>query len=215
MSNNSNNVVYDSWEDACGDDVSTVSPNHIVNNISSKEQISVDVVVYDNHDTDDENLSVVSEDETIEEPSNLNSDCHCSWVVVEEQYEHWQIVKSKNDIRQENIRKKGLDLLSNPKKMEEKLRGTRLCNSVIDGTKCRYGAKCYYAHGIDKLIKKPCVFKQSCKFVQFSQGVYTNKPNKYMQVCHCWHPYETEKNYSKRMGVGNKEEKSKPTKINL
>lgn len=122
----------------------------------------------------------------------------------------------------EVARRAGFAILAGANKHQSQLTRTRLCNSVIDGTKCPHGTKCRFAHGIDQLTRNECAFGPTCWFCkQTSPGVYRNIPDKHGggKVCYCWHPEETVASYSSRMGLKTKGASvltvSEPIKIEL
>lgn len=76
---------------------------------------------------------------------------------------------------------------------------TRMCNSVLDGTQCKYGKKCFFAHTLAQLVKVPCTFGSGCRNVRTgANGKYMNKGDR---ICKFWHPNETTSSYKDRLGL--------------
>ena len=88
------------------------------------------------------------------------------------------------------------------KEQEIALLNTRLCHSVIYGTKCKYGPRCRFAHSIKDLSHKPCSFvdnngRSTCRRVEMIQTkIYENKGDR---ICQCWHPEESDESYLARI----------------
>jgi len=115
-------------------------------------------------------------------------------------------------------RTSAFETLSDKNLVDKKLTCTRMCRSVLAGTKCRH-SHCRFAHSVDQLVKKQCMFGKSCKFVhEESQGAYSNNKGygNHSKVCDFWHPEETEHSYSSRIGVSYKkqvEKEQSPEKV--
>jgi len=76
-----------------------------------------------------------------------------------------------------------------------------MCKSVEEGRKCLNGDSCRFAHNVDQLSIKECIFKDRCTFVHCQdseEGVYTNNDSK-QKLCQFLHPRETIENYLIRM----------------
>ena len=79
-----------------------------------------------------------------------------------------------------------------PQPKQEPLKKTRMCRSVEEGKRCRYGSKCSFAHKASELVKKQCGFP-TCRFFKH--------PNpKTGKKCMYWHD-ETVAEYAKRVGI--------------
>lgn len=108
---------------------------------------------------------------------------------------------------------------SDKKSNEKNLTRTRLCRSVIEGTRCPHGARCRFAHSVSEMTKPNCHFGTGCRLVRTNGQKYVN--NKGDKVCQFAHPGETDENYGERMGVKTshqnkhqcKPQTRKPTKI--
>lgn len=79
---------------------------------------------------------------------------------------------------------------------------TKMCKSVEEGKKCLNGDNCRFAHNIDQLSIKECIFKDRCTFVVCQETdtgvIYTNNETK-QKLCQFLHPREILENYLARM----------------
>ena len=57
---------------------------------------------------------------------------------------------------------------------------TRVCESFKTGKSCRHGERCRYAHSLEELVPRRCVFGTECRKIHTSTG----------NVCECSHPKE-------------------------
>ena len=77
---------------------------------------------------------------------------------------------------------------------------TKMCDSYFLGVPCMNNASgklCTYAHQIDELLVRECMFKNKCNFVSCGDGSrYTTKDH---TICMYSHPDETVDNYVSRV----------------
>jgi hypothetical protein len=76
----------------------------------------------------------------------------------------------------EAIQKKANEARENPMV----LKCTRVCESFKSGKQCRHGERCRYAHSLEELAPRRCVFGTQCRKIHTSTG----------NVCECSHPKE-------------------------
>lgn len=89
--------------------------------------------------------------------------------------------------------------LSNSQVFESsELYATKMCKSVMKGDKCSFGAKCSFAHSINQLRRKECLYPNCYNVKPLGNGVYINGGNK---MCEFWHKDETQFSYSKRLRI--------------
>lgn len=93
---------------------------------------------------------------------------------------------------------KGIDVLKDSKKLENKLYRTKLCDSIKNGVKCRHGINCRFAHTQDELEIPICCIGEKCRYVRFMQTCWVNIGEK---VCKFRHPNETKANFNVRTGI--------------
>jgi len=85
------------------------------------------------------------------------------------------------------------------KKVEIPKLKTMWCDSLINGTNCRHGLNCRFAHSIDELSFPPCFHSSKCLFVKKDMnGNFYNSQGKF---CKGIHPQETKENYLFRNGI--------------
>jgi len=88
--------------------------------------------------------------------------------------------------------------VKDPEMMPDRLRYTRLCNSVMSNKVCRHGSNCRFAHTPNQLRKKPCPFGVGCHFVQRTLSEeWGNVPG--YKICDKLHPGETDHNFNDRV----------------
>lgn len=78
------------------------------------------------------------------------------------------------------------------------LYATKMCKSVMKGDKCSFGANCSFAHSINQLRRKECLYPNCYNVKPLGNGVYINGGNK---MCEFWHKDETKASYSKRLRI--------------
>lgn len=100
---------------------------------------------------------------------------------------------------QQNSRENALNILSNKEILNKELAKTKLCNSVSEGKVCPYKEKCRFAHSVDELVIKECLFGERCIYVFKKNNVWNNKPGK--KICFHRHTEETNDNYLIRSGL--------------
>lgn len=89
--------------------------------------------------------------------------------------------------------------LSNSQVFESsELYATKMCKSVMKGDKCSFGAKCSFAHSINQLRRKECLYPNCYNVKPLGNGVYINAGNK---MCEFWHKDETQFSYAKRLRI--------------
>ena len=66
----------------------------------------------------------------------------------------------------EKNRDKAFDILSDKDKLKDKLKRTKICLSVINKTVCPHKNNCRYAHNIQELVVRDCLFKDECNFIK-------------------------------------------------
>jgi hypothetical protein len=79
---------------------------------------------------------------------------------------------------------------------------TKMCKSIEEGRKCTNGENCRFAHRIDQLSIKECIFKDRCTFVRCNdteRGIFYTNNNIKQKLCQFLHPRETIENYLTRM----------------
>jgi hypothetical protein len=112
--------------------------------------------------------------------SEYNTSCNTSVCVTPcEQYESESPVVQNNEHRSEcfeAIQKKANEARENPMV----LKCTRVCESFKSGKQCRHGERCRYAHSLEELAPRRCVFGTQCRKIHTSTG----------NVCECSHPKE-------------------------
>jgi len=116
----------------------------------------------------------------------------------------WQVVGQNKRVKCDDpvnaVRNEGFKTLasaSTAKADDQKC--TRLCSSVLDGTRCPYGNRCRFGHRVRDLVQRPCCFGPACRLAKrVAPGVYKNCGDK---RCDFWHPEETCDSYSVRMGI--------------
>lgn len=98
-------------------------------------------------------------------------------------------------------RLRAFDVLSDKKKISNKMASTRMCNSIMNNKECPHGDNCRFAHSEDELVIRECLFGNQCRFVSISKiGIYCNK-SKTSKKCMFQHPSESASNYSMRVGL--------------
>ena len=55
-----------------------------------------------------------------------------------------------------------------------------MCESFKSGKQCRHGERCRYAHSLEELVPRRCVFGSQCRKIHTSTG----------NICECSHPKE-------------------------
>ncbi len=89
--------------------------------------------------------------------------------------------------------------LSNSQVFESsELYATKMCKSVMKGDKCSFGPKCSFAHSINQLRRKECLYPNCYNVKPLGNGVFINAGNK---MCEFWHKDETQFSYSKRLRI--------------
>ena len=124
--------------------------------------------------------------------------------VVEEGWSKVASKKTEKKVEKKETLIKNVEasLLSNPMKQQTAFLKTRLCDSIVQGVKCRHGSHCRFAHTVDELVKRECTFGSRCRYVWNTQAGYTNQPCPHTgKICIFWHPNETSASYEKRLGI--------------
>lgn len=75
---------------------------------------------------------------------------------------------------------------------------TLMCYSIYKKEECPHGENCRFAHSLNELNVKDCMFLDKCRFVRMKNGVLCNHDNK---ICNHKHPQETKQNVFIRTGV--------------
>jgi len=89
--------------------------------------------------------------------------------------------------------------LSNSQVFESsELYATKMCKSVMKGDKCSFGPKCSFAHSINQLRRKECLYPNCYNVKPLGNGVFINAGNK---MCEFWHKDETQASYAKRLRI--------------
>jgi hypothetical protein len=89
--------------------------------------------------------------------------------------------------------------LSNSQVFESsELYATKMCKSVMKGDKCSFGPKCSFAHSINQLRRKECLYPNCYNVKALHHGVFINTGNK---MCEFWHKDETQASYAKRLRI--------------
>lgn len=82
---------------------------------------------------------------------------------------------------------------------------TKMCKSVEEGRRCANGESCRFAHTIEQLTIKDCIFRDKCTFVCHQEMedalIYTNNNTK-QKICQFLHPREALENYLSRTNTG-------------
>lgn len=73
------------------------------------------------------------------------------------------------------------------------LHKTRLCKNKICNVK-----NCFYAHSLEELVIKNCLFNDNCKNIYVDNRIFYNKDPK--NICNFIHDNETKSNYKFRLG---------------
>ena len=91
--------------------------------------------------------------------------------------------------------------LSSKKTLDAVLKKSQMCKSTKNGitiSKCPHGKSCRFAHSLDELSPRECVYGQDCKFIEY-KGIYCcNYGNK---LCLYKHPEEKIEDYLVRTGL--------------
>jgi hypothetical protein len=89
--------------------------------------------------------------------------------------------------------------LSNSQVFESsELYATKMCKSVMKGDNCSFGQKCSFAHSINQLRRKECLYPNCYNVKPLGNGVFINAGNK---MCEFWHKDETQASYAKRLKI--------------
>lgn len=99
---------------------------------------------------------------------------------------------------QETSRQDALEILGDEKAIRKLKKCTKMCLSVLNGTTCRHGDKCRFAHSEEELTIGECFFGSRCKHVYYNKGEYMSIKGK---QCQHKHPAETDSNYYNRTGL--------------
>jgi hypothetical protein len=112
--------------------------------------------------------------------SEYNTSCNTSVCVTPcEHYDSESPVVQNNDHRSEcfeAIQRKADEARENPMAVK----CTRVCESFKSGKQCRHGERCRYAHSLEELVPRRCVFGSQCRKIHTSTG----------NICECSHPKE-------------------------
>ena len=84
------------------------------------------------------------------------------------------------------------------KKVDSTFLNTRMCDSVATKKPCRHGDKCRFAHSFSELVFPNCLFGESCRHVEYHNGVYYNISGR---TCDRLHPGETNASVCVRSGL--------------
>ncbi len=101
-----------------------------------------------------------------------------------------------------NERCNAFEVMADKTKIEETLKFTSICRSVISKKKC-YHKDCRFAHKLEDLAQKDCTWGGSCKFVKkVPGGQYRNaKFGRSGKTCSFWHPGESKHGFCGRVGL--------------
>jgi hypothetical protein len=123
-------------------------------------------------------------------------------VIIDVKEDEWiqvKIPKTKN----EKSRDKAFDILSDKDKLKDKLKRTKLCLSVINKTTCPHKNNCRYAHNIQELTIRECLFQDDCNYIKKEKinnnYVYRNVSK--TKICESKHKDEKLNNYYERIGL--------------
>jgi hypothetical protein len=75
---------------------------------------------------------------------------------------------------------------------------TRMCKSIEGGFPCSHGEKCRFAHSLEELVTRNCIFKDNCRFVKFKNGKLVNNES---NICMNKHPHENQDEFMERTGL--------------
>lgn len=92
----------------------------------------------------------------------------------------------------------GLKNLTNSANMQNKLKCTKMCRSIILKRTCPHGSRCRFAHSLDELQVADCFFKDACNRVRKSGSEYKNCSH---TKCTFIHPGESMECYCCRLGL--------------
>jgi hypothetical protein len=76
---------------------------------------------------------------------------------------------------------------------------TRMCKSIEGGFHCSHGEKCRFAHSLEELVTRNCIFNDNCRFVKFRKGKLVN--NESSNICMNKHPHENQDDFMERTGL--------------
>jgi len=119
--------------------------------------------------------------------------------IIEEakQDDEWTVVKVKERKIMENKQK--FPTHEELKKLNTK---TEMCESFRNGTVCKYGNRCNFAHSIDELKTKTCKYNPCERVRQVSHDCYVNVDKTRSKICGCKHINESEDNlYTRLTGI--------------
>jgi hypothetical protein len=85
------------------------------------------------------------------------------------------------------------------KTLMNKFAKTKLCNSMNKGIECPHGSNCTFAHTLEELTIRPCLFGDNCRFVRISRDGYFQNGN--IKTCMFKHTGESDDNYFNRVGI--------------
>jgi hypothetical protein len=139
--------------------------------------------------------------------------------------QEWSVVKTKGKKTQTEKRKeeekkivtsffeptKPVETQTNKTEWNNK---TRMCKSVLEGTVCKYGSKCMFAHELCEIRKTFCKFDSKCILVKAVGSTLVNSRND--KYCQFWHTNESEEEYARRNNIPMKPKKlevSTPIKV--
>jgi hypothetical protein len=112
---------------------------------------------------------------------------------------HDQSHENQEDLKFNQERTRAFNILSDKKNLDKKLTKTKMCNSIINGTECKHGINCRFAHSRDELCMSDCLFGDRCKFVKIYDGKIINSACH--KTCMHIHPMETKDQYCSRIGL--------------
>jgi len=75
---------------------------------------------------------------------------------------------------------------------------TRMCKSIEGGFSCSHGEKCRFAHSLEELVTRSCIFNDNCRFVKFRKGKLVNNES---NICMNKHPHENQDEFMERTGL--------------
>ena len=119
--------------------------------------------------------------------------------IIEEAKEDdkWTVVKVKERKIAEN--KQRFPTHEELKKLNTK---TEMCESFRNGTTCKYGNRCNFAHSINELKTKTCKYNPCERVRQVSHDCYVNADKTRSKICECKHLNESEDNlYTRLTGI--------------
>ena len=107
-------------------------------------------------------------------------------------------------------RAEAYNALSDKTKLGANLAKTRMCTSVEKKETCRHVGACRFAHSLEELVIRNCLFKDECRFVRFENGKLVNNGR---DICRNKHPDESQDEFIERVGLAHHKPTRVPTQI--